>query len=115
MRNPTSAATVSVNIIITAFATRATGQEGLVQQRAGFQRPADSLRQRGRAAVRVAASSSLPTNGGGGGGSGGSVPTVAAAKVLAMRQQSKQRQQQQHDNNTTTNMTTNKTGNMEGG
>jgi hypothetical protein len=54
VRDPTLAATVGAAIIVTAFAACATGREGPVQRRAGFQRPADSLRQRGRAAVRVA-------------------------------------------------------------
>jgi hypothetical protein len=36
-----------------AFATRATSREGPIQQRVGFLRPADSLCQRGRAAVGV--------------------------------------------------------------
>ena len=53
MRNPTSAATVGATIIVTALAARATGREGPVQRRTGFQRPADSLRQRGGAAVGV--------------------------------------------------------------
>jgi hypothetical protein len=44
VRDPTSAATVGATIIVTAFATRETGREGPVQWRAGFQRPADSLR-----------------------------------------------------------------------
>jgi hypothetical protein len=47
--------TVSAAIIVTAVAARATGQEGEgpVQQCAGIQRPADSLRRRGGAAVSV--------------------------------------------------------------
>ncbi len=56
VRNPTSAATISSAIIITALAARATGLEGSVQQRTGFQCPADSLHRRGGAAfgIRVA-------------------------------------------------------------
>ncbi len=53
MRNPTLAATVGDAIIVAAFAACATNQEGPVQQRAGFQRLADSLRQHGRAAVGI--------------------------------------------------------------
>jgi hypothetical protein len=53
VRDPTSAATAGAAIIVATFAARATGREGLVQQRAGLQRPADSLRQRDWAAVGV--------------------------------------------------------------
>jgi hypothetical protein len=44
VRNPTLATTAGAAIIFAAFAARATGQEGLVQRRVGFQRLADSLR-----------------------------------------------------------------------
>jgi hypothetical protein len=43
VRDPTLAATISAAIIVTTFATRTTGREGPVQQRAGFQCLADSL------------------------------------------------------------------------
>jgi hypothetical protein len=54
VHDPTLAATNGATIIIAAFAARTAGKEGAVQQRAGFQHPADSLRQRGGAAVGVA-------------------------------------------------------------
>jgi hypothetical protein len=107
------AATISAAIIIAAFAARTTSREGRVQQRTGFQCPADSWRQCGGAAVGICVAGVILLadrrwwrwrwRAGG-----------AAATVLAMRQQNKQRQQQQHDNNTTTNTTTNKTANTEG-
>ncbi len=53
VRDPTSAANVGATILVAAFAARATSREGPVQQCAGFQCPADSLRQRGRASVGV--------------------------------------------------------------
>jgi hypothetical protein len=113
VRDPTLAAIAGATIIVAAFAARSIGREGPVQQRAGFQRPTDSLRQHGGAAVDicVANSSSSPTNSSGG---GSYVPMVVAVAVLATRQQSKQIQQQQHDNNTTTITATNKTANTEG-
>ncbi len=51
VRNPTSATTVGAATIVTVFAACATGREGPVQQCMGLQRPADSLRQCGGAAV----------------------------------------------------------------
>jgi hypothetical protein len=53
VHDPTSATTVGATIIITALAARATGREGPVQLCLGFQRPADSLRQHGGAAVGI--------------------------------------------------------------
>jgi hypothetical protein len=48
-----SAATIGATIIIATFDTRATGWEGPVQQRVGFQHPADSLRRCGGAAISI--------------------------------------------------------------
>jgi hypothetical protein len=58
MRNPTLAAAASVAIIVAAitfaaFAAWATGREWPVQQCTGFHCPADSVHQRGRAAIGV--------------------------------------------------------------
>jgi hypothetical protein len=53
VHDPTLAATAGAAIIVAAFAAPATGREGLVQQCAGFQCPADGLRQRSGAAVCI--------------------------------------------------------------
>jgi hypothetical protein len=46
-------ATTGAAIIAAAFAAHASGREGLFQQCAGFQCPADGVHQRGWAAVGV--------------------------------------------------------------
>jgi hypothetical protein len=51
--DPTLAVATGAVIIVTAFANRATGQEGLVKQCAGIQRPAVGMCQSGGAAVFV--------------------------------------------------------------
>ena len=53
VRDPTLAAAASAIIIIATFAARATSREGLAQQHTGIQRPADGVRQHGRAAVGI--------------------------------------------------------------
>jgi hypothetical protein len=60
VRNPTLATTTGATFIVAAFAACATRREGLVQRRAGFQCPADSLRRCGGGCCRRSCSRRHP-------------------------------------------------------